>query len=373
MRRAAFVYDEIQSAHVLRDDHVFKPGRLQLTYELLKSYGAFDDSKPVKPRMADEADLLLFHNPDYVSAIRDLSIGSDRRDALDYNISHYGDNPPYNGMYEVSALVVGASLAAADLVTSDRADVAFNISGGLHHAMPARASGFCIFNDAAIVTKHLVNQGYRVAYVDIDAHHGDGVQNAFYESNEVLTISLHESGRYLFPGTGDTEETGNGAGKGYSVNIPLFPKTDDEIYLWAFREIVPPLIKAFKPDVLVTQLGCDTYYMDPLTDIMLTTDGYTKLVKELGKLVPKWVALGGGGYDMDAVVRLWSLAYGIMLEREWPDEIPADFQKKYGIKRLRDADKPHVDDDMLKMARQFAKQSVDEIKRMVFPIHSLKS
>jgi len=372
MRRAAFVYDEVQSKHVLRDDHVFKPSRLQLTYELLDSYGAFATSKPVKPRIAEETDLLLFHKPDYVSAIRDISDGIDRRDVLEYNISHYGDNPPYNGMYEASAMVVGASLTAAELVTSGKTDVAFNISGGLHHAMPSRASGFCIFNDAAIVVKYLANQGNRVAYVDIDAHHGDGVQHAFYDSSEVLTISLHESGRYLFPGTGETEETGLGAGKGYSVNIPLFPKTDDEIYLWAFREIVPPLVKAYKPDVLVTQLGCDAYYIDPLTDLMLTTDGYTKLVKELGKLVPKWVALGGGGYDMDAVIRLWTLAYGVMQECEWPDEIPASFQKKYGIKRLRDADKPHVDDDMLKMARQFARQSVDDIKRMVFPIHGLK-
>jgi acetoin utilization protein AcuC len=372
MRKAAFVYDKILSAHVLSDEHVFKPSRLQLTYELLNSYGAFDDSKPVKPRMAEEDELSIFHNPDYVSAIRDISDGIDRRDALDYNVSHYGDNPPYNGMYEASALVVGASLTAADLVTGGNSEVAFNISGGLHHAMPARASGFCIFNDVVIAVKHLVNQGNRVAYVDIDAHHGDGVQHAFYESNQVLTISMHESGKYLFPGTGETNETGEGPGKGYSVNIPLFPKTDDDIYLWAFRQIVPPLVKAFNPDVLVTQLGCDAYHVDPLTDLMLTTDGYTKLVKELGKLAPKWVALGGGGYDMDAVVRLWTLAYGIMLEREFPDEIPEDFQKKYGIKKLRDTDKPHIDEDMLKMARQFAKQGVDDIKRRVFSVHGLK-
>lgn len=373
MRKAAFVYDKALSAHILRDDHVFKPSRLQLTYELLNSYGAFDGSKPVKPRTADDAELLLFHNSDYISAVRDIGNGVDRRDALlEYNISHYGDNPPYNGMYEASALVVGASLTAADLVIRGKADVAFNISGGLHHAMPSRASGFCTFNDAAIAIKYLVKQGCRVAYIDIDAHHGDGVQHAFYDSKEVLTISIHESGRYLFPGTGETDETGFGVGKGYSVNLPLFPKTDDDIYLWAFRQIVPPLIKAFKPDVLVTQLGCDTYYMDPLTDFMLTTEGYTTLIKELGKLSTRWVALGGGGYDMDAVIRLWTLAYGVMLEREWPDEIPADFREKYGIKRLRDTDKPHVDVDMLTMARQFARLGVDDIKHNIFPIHGLE-
>ena len=372
MRKAAFVYEKIQSMHVLRDDHVFKPSRLQLTYELLQSYGAFDISKLVTPKMADDNDILLFHNADYVSAVRDLSHGIDRRDAfLSYNISHHGDNPPYAGMYEASALVVGASLTAAELVTSEKAEVAFNISGGLHHALPARASGFCIFNDAAIAIKWLVKQGYRVAYVDIDAHHGDGVQHAFYDSNQVLTISLHESGSYLFPGTGDASEIGSGAGEGYSVNLPFFPKTDDEIYLWAFREIVPPLIKAFKPDVLVTQLGCDAHYLDPLTDLMLTTDGYTELVKELSLLSPKWLALGGGGYDMSGVVRLWTLAYGVMVGRDWPDEIPEDFRKLYGIKKLRDTEKPQIDLDMLLMARQIARQNVNAIKRSVFPFHGL--
>ena len=135
MRRAAFVYDKIQSAHVLRDDHVFKPSRLQLTYELLDSYGAFDDSKLVRPRMAEVADLLLFHNPDYVSAIRDLSDGIDRRDALDYNVSHYGDNPPYNGMYEASAMVVGASLTAADLVTGRKGNILAAVGGNVRNSV----------------------------------------------------------------------------------------------------------------------------------------------------------------------------------------------------------------------------------------------
>ncbi len=372
MRKAAFVYEKTQSMHVLRDDHVFKPSRLQLTYELLKSYGAFDISKLVAPKMPDVTELLSFHTADYVSAVHDMSDGKDRDDASAYNISTHGDNPPYAGMYEASALVVGASLTAADLVMSKKADVAFNISGGLHHALPSRASGFCIFNDVVIAIKHLLKQGCRVAYVDIDAHHGDGVQGAFYDSDKVLTISLHESGRYLFPGTGDANEIGDGAGKGYSVNIPFFPKTDDEIFLWTFREIVPPLVKAFKPDVLVTQLGCDAHYLDPLTDLMLTTEGYTELVKELSVLSPKWLALGGGGYEMSAVFRLWTLAYGVMVGRDWPDEIPEDFRKLYGIKKLRDAEKPQIDTEMLAMAKQVARQNVNTIKRSVFPFHGLK-
>jgi len=363
MRRAAFVYEEAQSRHVLREDHVFQPNRLQLTYELLNCYGAFEDSLLIAPKMAEEADLLSFHTEDYVSTVKSLSRGKERGDAAAFNFSAAGDNPPYEGMYEVSAMAVGASLVAAELVASGEVDVAFNISGGLHHAAPGYASGFCVFNDAVIAILSLVKRGLRIAYVDIDAHHGDGVQHAFYESDRVLTISLHEWGRYLFPGTGGVGETGKGPGMGYSVNLPLFPYTDDQTYLWAFREIVPPLVERFKPDILVTQLGCDTHYLDPLTHFLLTTEGYSEVVKELRGLAPKWVALGGGGYEIGVVARAWTLAYGVMAEREWPDEIPAEFQERYGLKRLRDESAPSIDSGMKEQARRFAERGVAEIKR----------
>ena len=371
MQRSAFVYEEAQSRHVLRDDHVFKPTRLQLTYELLRSYGAFDDSPPVPPRTAEEAEILKFHTREYVAAVKDLSQGEKRSDAASFNFSAYGDNPPYEGMYEVSLLVVGASVTAAELVSGGKADVAFNISGGLHHAMPGHASGFCIFNDAVIAIMSLVDQGLRVAYVDIDAHHGDGVQYAFYTSDQVLTISLHESGRFLFPGTGNAGETGEGAGKGYSINLPLNPYTDDDTYFWAFHQIVPPLVGSFEPDILVTQLGCDTHYLDPLTHLMLTTDGYTAVVAELGKLCPRWVAIGGGGYELGVVPRQWTLAYAVMAQRDWPDEIPQAFQERYGLKRLRDAGKPAIGETYQESARRFAEQVVEEIKRTVFDLHGL--
>ncbi|KPJ51694.1 MAG: hypothetical protein AMJ37_04365, partial [Dehalococcoidia bacterium DG_18] len=173
--------------------------------------------------------------------------------------------------------------------------------------------------------------------------------------------------------TGGVGEIGKGAGTGYSVNLPLFPYTDDQTYLWAFREIVPPLVERFKPDMLVTQLGCDTHYLDPLTHFMLTTEGYTEAVKELRSLAPKWVALGGGGYEMGVVARAWTLAYGVMAEREWPDEIPAEFQERYGLKRLRDEDKLTIDGAFQEreQAHHFAEQGVAELKRTVFPLHRL--
>jgi acetoin utilization protein AcuC len=373
MTMAAFVYEEAQSRHVLRQDHVFQPNRLQLTYELLQCYGAFEDSLLVAPKMAEDTDLLSFHTAEYVEAVKSLSRGEQRGDTNAFNFSATGDNPPYEGMYEVSAMAVGASLLAATLVARGEVNVAFNISGGLHHAAPGYASGFCVFNDAVIAILSLVKQGLRIAYVDIDAHHGDGVQRAFYESDRVLTISLHEWGRYLFPGTGDVGEKGKGAGTGYSVNLPLLPYTDDQTYIWAFKEIVPPLVDRFQPDIILTQLGCDTHYLDPLTHLMLTTAGYTGVVEQLKVLAPTWVALGGGGYEMGVVARAWTLAYGVMAEREWPDEIPAEFQDLYGLKRLRDEGTLTIDSasEEREQAREFAERGVAEIKRTIFPLHRI--
>ncbi|MDY7033271.1 MAG: acetoin utilization protein AcuC, partial [Thermodesulfobacteriota bacterium] len=188
MGRAAFVYDEILSKHILREDHVFLPSRLQLTYELLDSYRAFEESPLVAPKPADEEDLLSFHTKEYVEAVKSISRGETHFNPALYNFFQEGDNPPYEGMYEASSLVVGASLVAVQCITSGDVEVAFNISGGLHHAASRFASGFCIFNDAVIAINRLMRKGMKVAYVDIDAHHGDGVQDAFYSTDRVLTV-----------------------------------------------------------------------------------------------------------------------------------------------------------------------------------------
>ena len=237
-------------------------------------------------------------------------------------------------MYEASALSTGASLVAAEMVANGEADVAFNVAGGLHHAASGYASGFCIFNDPVIAIEYLVRRGLRPLYVDIDCHHGDGVQAAFYDTPDVMTISLHESGRFLFPGTGDVGELGSGPGTGYSVNIPLAPYTGDDVFAWAFRQVVPPLAKAFSPDVIVTQLGIDTHFNDPITHLRMTVEGHARVVQELGAMAPRWLALGGGGYDMGAVARGWSLDYGIMLGTDWPDDIPSGYRAEYGLDRL---------------------------------------
>ena len=361
------------SRHILRDDHPLKATRLRYTYDLLDAYDAFsrENSDLIQPRPATDAEILTVHASEYLEAVKSFSSGLRMETQPLFNFGSGGDNPAYPGMYDAACLSTGASLVAARMVADGEADVAFNISGGLHHAAPAHASGFCVFNDPAVAIQYLLSRGMKVLYVDIDAHHGDGVQNIFYHSDQVLTISIHESGRFLFPGTGHVEESGTGDGQGYSVNIPLFPYTGDDIYLWAFRKLVPPLVEAFKPDVLVGQLGIDSYQTDPLTHLMLTSQGYTQAVAELANLGLPWVAMGGGGYDQAAVARCWSLAYGIMLETEWPDRIPQSYAQRYGLETLRDTSHPEVDQPLRERMWHFAEETVKEVEQRIFPAHKL--
>lgn len=374
MPKTAFVYDDTLADHVLRMDHPMRPIRLRHTYQLLDSYGAFDgeSSLLVRPRPATREELEWLHTGDYVTAVQSLSAGLTTGHPTRYGFSDRGDNPVFPGMYEAATLSAGASLVAAELVASRQVDAAFNISGGLHHAAAGHASGFCVFNDPALAIRYLLDRGLRVAYVDIDAHHGDGVQNLFYHEDRVLTISIHESGQYLFPGTGFVTERGTGRGLGYSVNIPLYPYTEDELYLWAFNEVVPPLLRAFAPDVLVTQLGIDSYHSDPLTHLQVTSRGYVAAVRALAGLAVPWLALGGGGYDIGAVARCWTLAYGVMLAVDWPDRIPAGFAQEHGIEHLRDTLALDLPAEVRQEARRFVEDEVAAIKRDIFPLHKLR-
>ena len=373
-RKVAFVYDDILAQHNLGENHPMKPIRLRYTYELLDAYGAFDAPQTmlVRPRLATEEEVLSYHTREYLEAVQHLSRGDTSVDPATFNFGP-GDNPAYEGMYQASAWSTGASLRGAELLASGEMDAALSISGGLHHAMPAYAAGFCVFNDPVIAIKSMLSQGMRVAYVDVDCHHGDGVQHAFYDTDEVLTISVHESGAFLYPGTGSTQETGTGRGRGYSVNLPLYPYTTDDVYIWAFREVVPPLIESFRPDALVTQLGIDSHHLDPITHLALTVQGFSQVVSELSRLAPKWLALGGGGYDLHAVARAWTTAYGVMSEQQFSDDIPEPYRDHYGVTNLRDVEEPPVTEAIQKEARTFAESSVQAIYRLIFPTHGLRS
>ncbi len=349
-------------------NHPLKPQRLQRTHELLAEYGAFDmpNVKLVEPRLASEKELALFHTIEYMDVVRSLSAGDETLPARRYGFGP-GDNPVFAGMYESEGLKVGSAIQAAELLANGVCDVAFSYSGGLHHGGTAFASGFCVFNDAAVVIHWLLRQGFRVAYVDIDVHHGDGVQAAFYNTDQVLTISLHQNGRTLFPGTGFVNESGIGSGEGYSVNVPLPPFTSDEAYWWAFQEVVPPLLERFAADIVVTQLGVDTHYRDPLANLNLTTRGHQALFQALDNLCPRWLALGGGGYDISVVPRSWTLALGVMAGVEWPEELPPQYRARYGGQWLHDRGHLNLDEPL----QQRIQDQVEKIVSAVKGIHNL--
>ena len=314
--RVALVWDDAFEAYDFGPQHPLKPIRVVLTVALVRACGldALPNVSAVIPRSATRAELETIHDPAYIDAVERISgeVG-DPYGNYGWGIGT-GDDPAFAGMHDASARVAGASITAADAVWSNTVEHAFNPAGGLHHAMADHASGFCIYNDPAIAIRWLLDHGAaRVAYIDVDVHHGDGVQAAFYDDRRVLTVSLHESGHFLFPGTGFPDEVGRGGAEGTKVNVSLPPYTYDDAYRAAFERVVPPLVEAFKPDVLVTQLGCDTHATDPLAHFALTTKTYRYLARALHDLAHstaggKWVATGGGGYQIYAVVpRAWTI------------------------------------------------------------------
>jgi acetoin utilization protein AcuC len=304
-------WDDALVGYDFGNDHPLNPIRVDLTMRLARALGVLDlpQVTTVRPVEATDDLLALVHERDYIEAVRRAGAGQgDESRGLGTS-----DTPAFPGMHEVSALVVGATLAAAEAVWTGRAEHAVNIAGGLHHAMPGAASGFCVYNDPAVAIAWLLGQGaHRVAYVDVDVHHGDGVEAAFWADPRVLTISLHESGRYLFPGTGHSHDAGGPGAEGSAVNVPFPPGTDDAAWLRAFFAVVPPLLEDFAPDVLVTQHGCDSHVLDPLAAMGLTLDGQRTSYAALHSLAHehaggKWVACGGGGYQLAQVVpRAWT-------------------------------------------------------------------
>jgi acetoin utilization protein AcuC len=350
--------------------HPLKPERLRRTYELADELGLLSapNVRVVEPRPASDEELALFHTPGYVAAVRRLTAAADVGTAFEspeaarHNFGP-GDNPVFAGMHELHALAVGATLQGAELLQADACDTAFSLGGGLHHAAPDHASGFCVYNDPAVAITWLRRRGRRIAYVDVDVHHGDGVQNAFEDDPQVLTISLHQDGRTLFPGTGFVQETGRGAGEGACVNVPLPAGTDDETYLWAFDQIVPASLERFGPDLLVTQLGVDTHFADPLAGLRLSTRGQQAVFQRLAELAPSWLALGGGGYNVDVVPRAWAMALAAMIRVSLPEDLPPRYRERYGGRRLHDESARLLDPDLRGEIRLVVERTVDDVKR----------
>ena len=351
-----------------------------LTRQLITDYGIIDGQRVVESPARDATDdeLALVHTERYVDAVRRAGAG-ERGPWWEFGFGS-GDNPIFPYMHQASARVVGASLVSAEAVWSGRAEHAFNPAGGLHHAMAERASGFCVYDDPALAIAWLLGHGAgRVAYVDVDVHHGDGPQAIFYDDPRVLTISLHQDGRTLFPGSGSVDERGAGDAEATKVNVPLPPFTDDEGWLRAFSEVVPPLVESFAPDVLVTQLGCDSHHLDPLASLSLTTTAYRRTAAALHDLAHrsaggKWLATGGGGYQWAVVVpRAWTLYFAEMAGAELPDELPPAWTERAAEQagqavptRLTEA--PVVDPrgDAGAVAA-----AIDAVRGRIFPYHGL--
>lgn len=384
--RVAITWDDALVAYDFGPQHPLQPIRVKLTVELARAYGLLDrENVAVRvPRPATREELELVHTPDYIDAVERISRTADHPYA-DYGWGiGIGDNPAFRGMHEASALVAGASLVAAEQITSGAVEHAFNPAGGLHHAMPDRASGFCIYDDPAIAIRRLVALGERVVYIDVDVHHGDGPQAIFYDDPNVMTISLHESGEYLFPGTGFPEETGAGDAEGTKVNVALPPLTDDDAYRAAFERIVPPLVESFKPTLLVTQLGCDTHATDPLAHFALVTQTYRWLAATLHDLAHRvsggrWLALGGGGYQLYTVVpRAWTIYASEIAGAELDDRLPDEWRElamSHGappeLPRTL-ADPPiRAPQERLEEARREARAAAERTASLVFGHHGL--
>ena len=311
-RSVAVMWDDAFPSYDFGPQHPMAPVRVELTMELARELGvlALDNVRLLPVDVADDDTLRLVHTPAYIAAVR--AAGR----TMSADVAHglgTPDNPVFPQLHEASALVVGATVGAARAVWSGDHDHAVNIAGGLHHAMPSLASGFCVYDDVAVAIRWLLEHGARkVAYVDVDVHHGDGVQAVFYDDPRVLTVSLHETGRTLFPGTGFPDETGGPDAPGSAVNVALPPGTGDAGWLRAFHAVVPPAVRAFRPDVLVTQQGCDSHALDPLAHLMLSVDGQRAAYEALHDLAHevcggRWVATGGGGYEIVKVVpRAWT-------------------------------------------------------------------
>ena len=338
--RVLLSYNPKIAQYRFSESHPLRPERFSLAVELMAHWGLLDvpgskderqgAAQIVEPPAANEEDILLVHTPEYVSFVQAAS--REPRRLAGHGIGP-GDTPAFAGMHDAAALAVGATSFAVDAVLGHRAHCAFSPAGGLHHAHRDHASGFCIYNDCAIAIERATRShpGLRVAYVDVDAHHGDGVEAAFYRRPDVLTLSVHESGRYLFPGTGQATDIGEGAGRGAAINVPLPPDAGPECFDLVVAEVIEPALAAFAPDLILVQAGGDSHRGDPLTHLYQSVEGYCRVLQALlasaetlteGRIV----ATGGGGYQpFSAVPRMWASAMALLLGADVPRDLPAEW------------------------------------------------
>ncbi|HOQ05901.1 MAG TPA: acetoin utilization protein AcuC [Anaerohalosphaeraceae bacterium] len=360
------------------DSCPFKTFRAALLYRKLLSMGLLSgpDVFEAAPEKAERSVLEQFHSSAYLDALERANRGEFDSSMFWMGLGT-GDCPVFDGVYDYAALAAGATITGARLILEGKAGIAFNPSGGYHHAHAGRAGGFCYLNDVVLGCLEFVKAGKRVLFLDVDVHHCDGVQAAFYDRADVMTISTHQDGRTLFPGTGFVDEIGEGEGRGYSVNFPLPPGVYDEVYLKVFREGVLPLIGAYGPDVIVLEIGADTLAGDPLAGFSLTNNVYVEVVQSLLVFGKPILAVGGGGYHVENTVRAWALVWATLCGRQQTDETWAglggvmlqstDWNDDRGLR-----DRVLVPSNWQRESvLPAAEQVLNAVRRTVFPLHGL--
>jgi acetoin utilization protein AcuC len=381
----SFIYSEELLKYKFSAEHPFNQFRLKLTVDLLHKLGALKHEQILSPRIATEEELYLIHDQNYVEAIKLAGGGILSKElAENYGLGSE-DTPIFPNMHEASSILVGGTLTAVDQVMTGKALHSLHLGGGLHHGFRGKASGFCIYNDSSVAIKYLQEKYHaRVLYVDTDAHHGDGVQWSFYDDPNVCTLSIHETGRYLFPGTGNVTERGQGKGYGYSFNIPVEAFTEDESWLFAYRNSLKEVADYFQPDVILTQNGADSHYYDPLTHLSATMKIYREIPRLAHEIAHqycggKWIAVGGGGYDIWRVVpRAWALiwmemtenynCYGI-LPSEWVDH----WQKEAPVALPKNWDDPEDLVPPIPRKEEITEKNAITLEKALLPIRNLKS
>ncbi len=379
---AAVVWDSSLLGYDLGGDHPLHPIRLELTVRLAAALGVLDGVELLVPEEAPAEEIERIHDAGYITAVREAPMAG-------WDVGHglgTPDNPIFDRMHEASARVVGSSLLAARRIASGATNRAVSIAGGLHHAMRDRAAGFCVYNDVAVAIDWLLDNGFeRIAYLDVDVHHGDGVQAAFYDDPRVLTISLHQHPATLFPGTGFPDEAGGPQAQGLSVNVALPPYTNDTAWLRAFHAVVPSLLTAFQPQILVSQCGVDTHDEDPLAMLSLSVDGHRAIYQAIRELAErhggKWLAAGGGGYQLLRVVpRSWTHLLATALDRDVkPDtRLPTEWTDTV-LKLAPSAELPQTmsDDKDISFlpwdpsSTEQVDKAIRDTRHAVFPLHGL--
>ena len=328
---AAVIHHPAYADYSFGDNHPFSPLRVKMLLDLLVELG--QPLQALVPEPATREDLLRVHEDYYVRRVERLAAGEAVPDAANYGLGT-PDTPAFPGMDEAARWQVGGTLLGANLIWEGKQKRVLQLGGGLHHAQRNAASGFCIYNDLAVAIQFLIRKGLWVAYLDIDVHHGDGVQQIFYDDKRVLTLSLHESGKYLFPGSGEPADLGSGAARGLKLNLPLEPLTEGESYREVFEMVVPAALRQFRPGVLVVQAGADAHYQDQLADLLLTTHDYEAIFRRIFELADTFTQgrvlfTLGGGYSLDAAPRVWTILALLLQGLALPQELPQAWRDRW--------------------------------------------